>query len=1011
MKLKKLLLITFILLNIVFINNVYAYSSSFDGAGQSRSSDSSNSDDVKKATTGKSGWALMRAIMLKFSLVDVTNDKPLPVSSIYVANVTGNMDKEGTYSCANTDNYCYKGYFERAGCKVQGLIVDGTYTVEGEVLCDTDTKERKYKSNWEYDMDFNRVLPDKAYLNFNMFELKNQICQYEDPCNLNPGFKRLVKDLFNKGGVDVDLDNVTQEQKIFFSNYRIFIEPVYAFASKISPDKDTNFFFATPKALGVIGRDGVNLTELVRRDESPHDNYYGVFLTQLVGNAYALNEHGNAIKSGGTCAIGTASKCYESLADSTNGRGYAIISVLPDEEEYSCSISKNEDGSFSLTDRALETKSLNEDNLTDFFTTKKCCSDFKNSTYFGEITDDSLYAAVYNENCNKPKEDNSCSYIETGTGYTFNKKNGKSTNDYGDFIRSCTCGNEKVQELKEKNGLSLIYFAECEISEEFSTDYHFEWCGEENTASWKSEKKFGEYCTRTCNENIKFDVVNTKEEPASIAGQYFELSKKPKLLEEKSCNISFNYTLWKGLYSSALSELVTKYNNYKKYSNLTTSYTTNHERDGSCSYLSYSTTSTYDGFAIDSSEGSGLKIKQAQNLTWTDTGTVECSNTKDYSSDESDAEKEYLDAAKVVEDLKSIVNKCNALIDFEGEDYYNPDNELYFYYQQDIIKEDNTIEQVWNYERNINDSKMKSTINETSKLCNGLSTEDDCKFDKIYLYDTISDNNIEKNYTKFNNSTPLTRYTKFVYEYTPPVNKSVTNLIGQTNETSKGIKLEYVYDIDIKAKAKDTNLNQFVFTKIGNNPSNKNSLDRLLRERGVDFVRACEYSIVNELVACGDNCPETIKPSLNITFRMVDPLNIDPNGRIGTDKGFKNWNTENAKAVKKMMESSDTFNPENIEYSFVLDSETIEKIRNYNKMVKYSEDTGASTLECESDGNKCKSTFITNALEGTSINGDDIKQFAFITKGREKWKELTTDSNKCYIDGVEVKDLVCTESE
>ena len=124
-------------------------------------------------------------------------------------------------------------------------------------------------------------------------------------------------------------------------------------------------------------------------------------------------------------------------------------------------------------------------------------------------------------------------------------------------------------------------------------------------------------------------------------------------------------------------------------------------------------------------------------------------------------------------------------------------------------------------------------------------------------------------------------------------------------------------------------------------------------------------------------------------------------------KGFKNWNNEKGKTVKNAIEESDTFNPNNLEYSFILDSATIQSIRKYNENKSYSNvdsekiDGVNSLLECE-NGTKCLSSFITAASDGNTVLFD--KKFALNTNGRATWKVYENKDGKNYIDGKEIKD-------
>ena len=130
-------------------------------------------------------------------------------------------------------------------------------------------------------------------------------------------------------------------------------------------------------------------------------------------------------------------------------------------------------------------------------------------------------------------------------------------------------------------------------------------------------------------------------------------------------------------------------------------------------------------------------------------------------------------------------------------------------------------------------------------------------------------------------------------------------------------------------------------------------------------------------------------PTLKVLYKIVDSSNIDPNGRIGSpNSGMKNWKvtapTSGENAVKKKIEMSDTFNPNNLEYSFDLDSGTIKKIREYNDLNTDYLDYNGYVCDSTDVGDYCKSSFINNAVADS---------YAEIKYGREKWQKYDYDTN------------------
>ena len=212
--------------------------------------------------------------------------------------------------------------------------------------------------------------------------------------------------------------------------------------------------------------------------------------------------------------------------------------------------------------------------------------------------------------------------------------------------------------------------------------------------------------------------------------------------------------------------------------------------------------------------------------------------------------------------------------------------------------------------------------------------------------------------------------------------------------SGKSISLGYGYDTDASAIAKSDNNTYYSFTKLG-------AIDKKIFNKfktGNEIKRYCTYEITNEIIeGCEDGSCDS---KLDIVFRIVDPKNLDPNGRLGTTKGFKNWNNIKGQTVLSTIQSEDTFNPDNLEYSFTLDSATIKKIREYDANcdasgecdpIKYSStDKSYSELLCNEDGNECTSGFITELTKSSGAFG---KSVATNTDGRDNWKYLIYDNS------------------
>lgn len=160
---------------------------------------------------------------------------------------------------------------------------------------------------------------------------------------------------------------------------------------------------------------------------------------------------------------------------------------------------------------------------------------------------------------------------------------------------------------------------------------------------------------------------------------------------------------------------------------------------------------------------------------------------------------------------------------------------------------------------------------------------------------------------------------------------------------------------------------------------------------------ACSYQVTNDLINMDDK-------TLDVLFRSVSTSNLDPNNRFDKNKFGENWIDEKGKTVKSLIESNakdasnnktkNTYNPNNLEYSFTLTPKLIKAIKEYNKDNNYS----VYDLDCNDAGMECESEFLTDLSIG-KVNGSmvensystNINTFD-ISASRNKWKYYLSDS-------------------
>ncbi len=246
-------------------------------------------------------------------------------------------------------------------------------------------------------------------------------------------------------------------------------------------------------------------------------------------------------------------------------------------------------------------------------------------------------------------------------------------------------------------------------------------------------------------------------------------------------------------------------------------------------------------------------------------------------------------------------------------------------YQRDIYHETYEI----NYGNNANGyTKVEFTSN-----YNQYFTRESVKYIEYRpskLYYTNRQNNISGDYT----TTSCKDCTKIGYVYPVPINGT-----------------------DLRKKLEETKVSFRISGQLGD----------IITEEDIasNNVFACNYDITNDILSeSKDDNNETVYKS-NTYIRPVTPTNIDPNDRKGKGLLGRNWASEKGQELIKIIQEksvgNNTYNPENLEYSFTIGPAAITNIRDYNTRHPYTEftnDTEKDGLHCNSAGLECTSDFL-----------------------------------------------------
>lgn len=571
-------------------------------------------------------------------------------------------------------------------------------------------------------------------------------------------------------------------------------------------------------------------------------------------------------------------------------------------------------------------------------------------------------------------------------GNTF-KVNGASKS-LEEYITACGCSSVNYDVLNNTN--KTIYnnancqqtkitvtsdLNSCDISPD-KQDYEIK---------YTEERKINDYCSLTCTETVNINSLVSKNQNLSVkAGMYFKLPQYPELISTKTCTVDVKYTQWQNKYNEIIRNLPDLYNSKEYYraasklpdSTCRCNCTPCGDRVccETCTRHNYKT--EYNSSRYFNSAISYLDVKR---------DTFEyCKNDRIVSA-RATTLSAYNDAIAELNKLLNDLNTCTNTIKNMGltnDEYYTFNNLMNFYYEQEYSK--SSIGVKYNDERpkNVSDAEFVfDSVNETNSgvyipslrnYYSGINTDGSGK--AILIGDSgIAQYNREVKYI-YDDSRSNTL--KYADSYTGEISSLKSSL-------KNPIELGYVYDIDITAKAKEYE-NYYQFLALGDENKIYNHFKQGKLVNGVsssldDLKRVCDYKVTNELMETGDSGEESTK--LNIVYRIVDPTNIDPNGRKGTDLGFKNWDNTKGEVVSEAIKN-DTFNPGNLEYSFELNSATLKEIREFNEVNNYSD----FNLDCNSKGNECTSQFIKDAYSGSGLIFD--KPFASDVSGSNRWKYM-----------------------
>lgn len=530
-----------------------------------------------------------------------------------------------------------------------------------------------------------------------------------------------------------------------------------------------------------------------------------------------------------------------------------------------------------------------------------------------------------------------------------------------------------------------------------------------NQAITKSNKTYtiNKYCPMKCTETFEYTYPSIFETVKS--GTYFELIYTPQVKSTYKCTQTFNYDLWKTSYNTAIDNEKKAYVDYQNAEgiNIINSPSDYGSEDSSCGVKrSWSCGTTehprtcyeyYKRYTISFiPQVYNISSKTFGNGTSVSATYCENDNISTAKSGLFNQINQQLDTTKKLSEISSDTDSTYVAEKGKREKLQNMNKTCYDTLSTDSISTKN----FYSVEPNVTIKyDLDTTMNKEVKL-----TTDDPYYNNDYLdrKDVTEEYNISYGSTneKFNAYTfgdnhITTRTKKVNYEFHTNFNYYSNFYTGRIDENSNGIYLGNVFPVRLASSGK-RNISFIMDT------SNNSTLSGNVRSKlsdGNNNTYKCTYNISNDAVMLDDESKRDSKEDekdYKTTFfvRPVATNDVDPNNRL--DKGLlgANWASNKGQELIKIIEdkskNNNTYNPNNLEYSFTLNANTLDQIREYNK-TKGSYDNVDWSESCNNLGMECQSKFLNGLSNGSLGAGMDVKNTNAKFDGRNK--------KKYYING------------
>ena len=633
---------------------------------------------------------------------------------------------------------------------------------------------------------------------------------------------------------------------------------------------------------------------------------------------------------------------------------------------------------------------------------------YYDSSFKGWSSSSDCSTIDYSGNFQLTKNMNGKTFYACYDGVNFNNKIHTTCDDAGDSESTLTSKIETsyIYSKEHSDNLSKNVESQQMNGKLVNSDYG-------NDITTDKTYSINSYVKIACTENFQYTYPSIFETVKS--GTYFELIYNPQIHSTYTCQQTFDYASWENDYKEAIrEELLVQLDK----SNYNSKDNRNEVKVGTCGdenryELREATVNYYNSYSFDEKNKNIINLipsKGKYTLQY-------CSNKQ------VNVQDLYLDYVKSLVDnsktLSEIFND-NGIDDYVNKHVGNREilKTINDNYKNTLSKSSISSDNYYKLSPTIkfeyeNNNKVTKKIDLVFKN-NDQYEKDNFKYANVD-YDNVSNmsfNNVTYSWNidgmnygdrsavnKYDYPITRTKEIRLTYEqeqnndnyfYADYQTGKITSK-KDTKSTKNKIDLGYVYPVDLNSSGQRN-----ISFKLNTNSGISTPVKQIL-EKNNNNTYKCNFKITNDAVIKNNDTSSKLdgeKYKVKFYVRPIATSDIDPNNRLDSGLLGANWASRKGQLLMRIIEEksngNNTYNPDNLEYSFTLSAQNIDKIREYNELNKYDD----FRLECNNMGGECNSDFLDNFEKGyygsvvNTVNKDGRNRRKYYING--KW--YRTDS-------------------